>query len=426
MPGEGFKSFDSLLKYLYGLRRLGIKAGLEHTRRLLSACGNPDRNLNIIHIAGTNGKGSVSANIASILKHAGYHTGIYTSPHLVHFNERIRIDGEPISDRNIVRFVSNYKTEIDRIEATFFETTTALALWYFKEKSADVCIVETGLGGRLDSTNVIAPGLTVITPVDMDHMEYLGDTLSEIAGEKAGIIKNNIPVVLAPQAAEARAVILETSEQKNAAVFEIQDRDIQDIHISPEGTTFQFRGERFKTPLIGYHQALNASLAVDAVRAYDGRVEPEIIRQGLKRVVWPGRLQLMQKDPPVFYDVAHNPRGIEAILSTLEGMEYKKLAGVIALKGDKDLNTMAEKIRDRFKVLYSVSETGLDLIDTEDLAGELEKRGVTCIPGGNSAAVFATLKNQISEECPGLIFGSHYIGKAVFQAFDFSFDKGRI
>ena len=191
---------DNLLAHLYGLRRLGIKVGLEHTNELLKQCGNPHLGLKTIHIAGTNGKGSTAAMIQAILRGNGLKVGLYTSPHLIRFNERIRINGSPISDKSIIDFMTQFTGAIDEIEATFFEVTTVLALHYFSNQEVDVAVIETGLGGRLDSTNVIEPELTIITSVDLDHQHILGETLIDIAVEKAGIIKKQTPVLVASQA----------------------------------------------------------------------------------------------------------------------------------------------------------------------------------------------------------------------------------
>lgn len=426
MKNEGFDSFDSLLKYLYQLQRIGIKTGLEHTEKLLEACGRPDNELIIIHIAGTNGKGSVSATLASILHAAGYKTGLYTSPHLLRFNERIRIDGTPISDNDIVRFIQEYRDDIDRIKATFFETTTALALWYFKKEKTDVCIVETGLGGRLDSTNVVQPKITVITPVDIDHAEYLGNTLEKIAYEKAGIIKYEIPLVLAPQKEAALNVILERAGRLQAQVFRVNENDIDDIRLGMDSTSFTVNNKHYKTPLLGGYQALNASLAIKTAILFDENIGDNILNKGLSLVSWPGRLQLLQSEPPVFYDVAHNPHGIEAVLKTIKELGMKKISGIMALKGDKNLDLIAESLRGKFHNLHSFNPDDNDLIGAKQLANGLKLRNVDCIDGSKDKRPFISFKKSLKEVDAGLIFGSHYIASTVFEEFDFSFDNGLI
>ena len=205
-PQSILVDFDSRLDYLYNLKRLGIKVGLEHTIALLKRCGDPQLQFKSIHIAGTNGKGSTCAIVNSILMEAGLKVGLYTSPHLIRFNERIRINGIQIDDDDIVEFVDSYQSDIDEIKSTFFETTSAMAFKYFSDKKVDVAVVETGLGGRLDSTNVLSPDLTVITPISIDHREILGEDILMIGKEKGGIIKKGVPLVLAPQKEKVRSL----------------------------------------------------------------------------------------------------------------------------------------------------------------------------------------------------------------------------
>ena len=231
-----FTKIDNLLAHLYGLRRLGIKVGLEHTNELLRRCGSPHRRLKTIHIAGTNGKGSTAAMIQAILRESGLKVGLYTSPHLIRFNERIRINGLPISDKSIIEFMAQFNNDIDEVKATFFEVTTVLALHYFSNQEVDVAVIETGLGGRLDSTNVIEPELTIITSIDLDHQQLLGETLIDIAVEKAGIIKKQTPVLVCSQKPEAMDVIRKKSKESNSPIIYSNDPkniiiDLSLIHI---------------------------------------------------------------------------------------------------------------------------------------------------------------------------------------------------
>ena len=209
------------LDWFYQLQRHGIKLGLDHTTALLKSFQNPQDDLTMIHVAGTNGKGSTCAQTANILKYAGYKVGLYTSPHLVRFNERIRVNGAPISDDEIASFIRKAKSSILEIESTFFEATTTMALDHFRNHKVDVAVIETGLGGRLDSTNVIHPVLTVMTPISMDHMDILGDTLGIIAKEKAGIIKDSIPLISAHQHPEVKSILNEKVNQLDAMMQEM-------------------------------------------------------------------------------------------------------------------------------------------------------------------------------------------------------------
>ena len=232
-----FTKIDNLLDHLYGLRRLGIKVGLEHTNELLRQCGNPQQGLKTIHIAGTNGKGSTAAMIHAILRGNGLKVGLYTSPHLIRFNERIRINGLPISDNSIIDFMTQFNSAIDEVEATFFEVTTVLALHYFSNQEVDVAVIETGLGGRLDSTNVIDPELTIITSVDLDHQHLLGETLIDIAVEKAGIIKKRTPVLVCSQTPEVIDVFRKKAQESNSPI--IYCNDPEKIIIDHHSTGFE-------------------------------------------------------------------------------------------------------------------------------------------------------------------------------------------
>ncbi|MDX1283467.1 MAG: folylpolyglutamate synthase/dihydrofolate synthase family protein [Draconibacterium sp.] len=418
--------FNQLLEYLYDLQRLGIKVGLRHTQELLVRCGNPHENFKSIHIAGTNGKGSTSAMLASILKKAGYRVGLYTSPHLLRFNERVRVNGVPISDDKIIEFVEVYKSDIAEIESTFFEATTALAFSYFKDENVDVAIVETGLGGRLDSTNVLSPKVTIITSITADHTEILGKDLKQIAFEKAGIIKNNTPLVLSEQSDEVEKVIWEIAEKRKASVLKCNQNDLTDITLVEDGTEFKWKGEKFKSGLIGKHQAINSILAIEATKIFDERINNEIINNGLAKVIWPGRMQRLSSEKPIYYDVAHNPHGIEVVIDALSEIFIEKPIGVIALKAEKELENIIPKIENKLSDLIVTSMPDAGLMKAEDLHNSLNKFGINSKLVKNTQKAFDMIEEQASKEKPGIIFGSHYIGKAVFEKFDFSFDNGVI
>ncbi len=407
-------NFQELLDWLYALQRLGIKTGLTHTVELAQECGNPQNNFPIIHIAGTNGKGSTAAMITSILRESGYQAGLYTSPHLIHFNERIRVDGIPIDDDNIVRFVSEYRPAIERIQATFFETTSIMALWYFRRKKVDVAVIETGLGGRLDSTNIVNPAVTVITPVDMDHTDLLGNSLEEIALEKAGIIKGETPLVLAPQKAAARSIILERAGNLKAPVIQVA-ADSMKLPMD-----FQTVG------LAGEHQLVNAWCALEAAACFDPSLSAENSRKGLLNVVWPGRFQCLSESPPVYYDVAHNSHGIRAVLDNISRQFNNRPIGIIALKGDKDLSMIASILSGRFSALYTVGIPDADVIPAVLLAQKLSAEGVACEPAESIEEAFSNAAAGANDDKPVLIFGSHYIAKNVFRWFDFPFERGVI
>lgn len=413
--------FNSLLDYLYKLQRLGIKVGLNHTFELLQRCGNPQNQFQSIHIAGTNGKGSTSAIISSILMEAGLKVGLYTSPHLIRFNERIRVNGKPISDSKIVEFVDEHRSDIDDIESTFFETTTAMAFRYFANKNVDIAVVETGLGGRLDSTNVLTPDLTVITPISLDHRDILGKNILDISKEKAGIIKNNIPLVLAPQDNAVSSQLLKIAGDLDSDIA-IVDPPTK-VTLSKSGTAFIKNGLSFKTPMIGRHQAINNSVAIEAVQIFMPEIQKEVIDIGIQKVKWPGRLQRMSIEKPIYYDVSHNAHGIQMTLQALHDIFGQKPIGLMVMKGDKEVDLVAAALKNQFVQLIISGDTDLGLLSAVDLSDKLSSKGLANLTNIDR---FEDALHHIAgimgkDSPPTLIFGSHYVAEAVFNKFGFLF-----
>ncbi len=351
-----------VLRYLYGLQKFGIKLGLQNIRGLLQALGNPERGLKCIHVAGTNGKGSTCAAIASILQASGKKTGLFTSPHLLSFTERMRINGEEISAQKTVELAGEVKDAVERSKATnvfpaglnltFFEFVTAMALLWFRQEGVEWAVLETGMGGRLDSTNVITPEVSVIATVGMDHREFLGSTLREIAAEKAGIMKKGVPVVLGPQRPEA----LEVLEARFASLN--GDRESPGLFLygrdffatlcasSGDGVTFDYSSSSFRAkglffPLAGDYQIINAAAAAEAVTAA-GLGSEASIREGLRLTRMPGRLELMEDTPEIRLDGAHNPDAAEALAGALKKIFLshagRRLILVLGIMGDKDID----------------------------------------------------------------------------------------
>lgn len=413
---------NTVLDWLYALERRGIKVGLEHTRSLLTVCGNPQDNYPTIHIAGTNGKGSTAALTAAILQAAGMRVGLYTSPHLVKFNERIRINGRLIEDEYILQFIERYQSDIDQIESTFFETTTALAFSYFADHRVDVAVIETGLGGRLDSTNIIRPEITVITPVSIDHTELLGRDVVSIAAEKAGIIKANTPLVLAEQDPSAMVVITRRAEELGAPVSIVKRESTASSFSLEHGTEFQWRGNKYRTGLIGAHQELNAKLALEATYIIDPHLPVENRRSGLLKARWAGRMQVLHKNPTIIYDVAHNAAGIAITLDNLDQLFQHKAIGILALKADKDIETIKPVLRDRLKKLYVTDSPEAGLMPARQLYRLLSDKGIECELKQPLALLLMDMVRTIPPDQHVLVFGSHYMATAVFSAFDFSFD----
>jgi len=365
-PAE--KSYAEATAFLFGLRRFGWRPGLETIRRLLELVGDPQTRVPTVHVGGTNGKGSTAAMLAAILRAAGYRTGLYTSPHLVSFTERIRVDGVPIGEGEVARLTAELSEACAGrfVESaslpppgqlphpTFFELTTAMAFLHFVRQGAAAAVIEVGMGGRLDATNVIRPRAALLTNVGFDHREYLGETVEEIAQEKAGIIKPSMPVLTTADGA-ALEVFRRVAAERGAplaAVAELYRWRLRDAGIS--GIVFDLEGpggryEGLRIPLPGRHQVGNAVLAVAAAKrlAADGfRVQPDAIREGLSAVRWPGRLQVLPGAPRIILDGAHNPPGAQALgefLADRRG-DLGRLVLVFGVLKDKDWRTMLPRL----------------------------------------------------------------------------------
>ena len=382
------------------------------------SCGNPHHQLRTIHIAGTNGKGSTSSMLASILRSAGYRVGLYTSPHLIRFNERITINEQLISDDEIILFLDKYHDEIDRIRSTFFETTTVMALNYFNQKKVDIAIIEVGLGGRLDSTNVISPQITAITPISLDHQHILGNDILKIAKEKSGIIKRNTPLVLSNQDQEVHSCIHNIAEKMNSSVIDIGN--ISDINLTSSGTEFKSKWGKFNSPLIGYHQSQNSTTAIAIAKTFDSKINKQTIQDGLNQTKWKGRLQKISNNLPIYYDVAHNAKGINVTIESIVSIYNSLPHIVISIKGDKDIELISNALIDQYKSLIITGSNQLDLMSANQLFKYFKKNSnhmnIQMVdPLENS---FDILIDRVkSSHNPGIIMGSHYLAKAVFDKF---------
>ncbi|WP_066353103.1 glutamate ligase domain-containing protein [Fervidicola ferrireducens] len=353
-------SYREALEYIHGMTKFGIRLGLEKIKKLLEILGNPQEGINIVHVAGTNGKGSTCSMIDSILRAAGYRVGLYTSPYLEVFNERIKVDGRNIPDDDIARLTEKVKSAVEEMEKngwgapTEFEAVTALGFLYFKEQKVDFLVLEVGMGGRFDATNVITPLVSAITPISYDHQQYLGSTLTEIAREKCGIIKPGRVTVTAPQNEEAMKVIEETCSKLNSPLVKVEkEAHYRLINWGVEGQTFDLKTskreyDRLKIRLLGDHQLDNAATAVVAVEAlqrYGIEIPLEAVRKGLEEARWPGRLEILKENPYVLIDGAHNIAGIQVLKEAL--LKYfpaKRIILVIGILSDKDYVDMLSEI----------------------------------------------------------------------------------
>jgi dihydrofolate synthase / folylpolyglutamate synthase len=346
-------SYPDSVQYLYALGneiKAGAKLGLERMRELLGGLGHPEHGQRFVHVAGTNGKGSTSAMIAAALRRNGWRTGLYTSPHLVEPTERININGAAVTRESFAAAFSQIHEAAEQMlleekldaHPSYFETVTAMALLLFKEQ-CDISIIEVGLGGRLDATNVLAPELCVITPIAFDHEAYLGNTLAAIASEKAGILKAGVPAVMATQQAAAGTVIEERARQLNCALIRAEDYPLSHVEANAEGCRFVLEAEPYTCTLAGRHQVENARTAVLALKALG--VSPAHIRAGLETVHWPGRLELVSRQPDFMLDGAHNPAGAAALASYIrEFCAGRPVWIVYGAMRDKAVEEVAEQL----------------------------------------------------------------------------------
>ncbi|HIJ59721.1 MAG TPA: bifunctional folylpolyglutamate synthase/dihydrofolate synthase [Nitrospirae bacterium] len=348
-------NYSNAIEFIYGLQKFGLKLGLERITKIAHLLGNPQEHFHSIHIAGTNGKGSVSAMISFILIEAGFKTGLYTSPHLVSFTERIRIDNKAITEQEIITLTIKLKTLLQEAlidSTTFFEFVTALCFDYFKTNKVNCAVIETGLGGRLDATNILRPKVSVITKIGIDHAEYLGNTITKIASEKAGIIKEKIPVIVSKQEFPVIKILREKAQKENAPIYIYEDDFTAILRESTiKGIRLDFKGpinlDNVYVPLCGRHQLENSSTAIMAAFEYlrDKFEKDKIahfISSGLSKVTWEGRLQFISYNPPLLIDGAHNPQASQTLSEfiknhLLEKSPDREVFFLIAIMSDKDI-----------------------------------------------------------------------------------------
>ncbi|MFO0705573.1 MAG: folylpolyglutamate synthase/dihydrofolate synthase family protein [Nitrospira sp.] len=348
-------TYSDAIAYLYGLQKHGIKLGLENMRSLLERVGRPERRLRVLHVAGTNGKGSTAAMAASILQAAGYRVGLYTSPHLIDFRERIRVDRVMIAEQQVADLTARLRDAIvPDLTPTFFELTTAMALLHFAESGVDAAVLEVGLGGRFDATNVVEPVACAITTIGLDHQEYLGHTERAIAFEKAGIIKPGVPVVVGRIAGEPWDVIAQVAWERHAPIVRLGD-DCHTTGAGPDEFTYigpGLQADHLHVPLAGAHQLDNAGCAVALIEAAGSCGLPvgvEAIRRGLATVTWEGRLELVDRHPAVLLDGAHNPAAAAVLAAYLAewlaAHPHARLILVLGMMRDKDARGFVEPLR---------------------------------------------------------------------------------
>ena len=383
-------AYNQSLDYLYSFVDYSLKHSSELAKAdfnldrmfaLMQSLGNPQNTYPIIHVAGTKGKGSTSALCASSLKVAGYKVGLYTSPHLLEYTERIQINGEPITHEQLVELVEEIKPYVAKIEMlTTFEITTALAFLAFGKYGVNAAVFEVGLGGRLDATNIVTPQVSVITSLSYDHTAVLGNTLTLIAGEKAGIIKNGVPVISSPQKEEALAVLERVAALKNSR-FTLVGRDVKFelIESSLDGQTFNLQPSNlptFNIPLLGSHQVENAATAYAALKASGIPITDEQIQKGFSQVQWRARFEIARRDPPVIFDSAHNQDSFAKLSETLQTYFPDKMVYLIfGASEDKNIPGMFAEMKSRIKKIIITRADHPRALEVEKIQQLVEQAG---------------------------------------------------
>jgi len=408
-----------------------MKMDLENISKLMEFSGNPHKALKVVHVAGTNGKGSTCTAISSVLTSMNYNVGLYTSPHIVDFTERIKINGEQISGTDVAELTEFFQPEIIKLRATFFEATTAMMFKYFADNEVDYAVIETGLGGRLDSTNIVDPLVSVITSIGLDHTEILGDTLEKIAYEKAGIIKENKPAIVNCKIDSVKKIFQSVAQQKNSELIFVDEKcDIKNLEMDINGSTFDamvfdevYPGLR--VGLCGGHQVQNTMTALTALSVlgkYGMSFSKEKIYEGLEHTQnnmgHRGRMEILSNDPLVILDVAHNPAGVGALMQSLDLVSEKKGILLFASMRDKDTKSMLNLLRQRFeKVILTELQTprSLSALELNILSEGINLQ--TQIFNNSSEALRAAL-TQINNDCFLLVTGSHYLAGEVLSSMD--------
>ncbi|GFO54326.1 bifunctional folylpolyglutamate synthase/dihydrofolate synthase [Geomonas sp. Red276] len=381
-------TYAEILSHIYALGRFGIKPGLERISRLMAALGDPQKNLPTVHVVGTNGKGSTASFLSSILTTAGYRTGLFTSPHLISFTERIRIDGREISEDSVVRLAQRVMAAAPP-ETTFFEMITALAVLYFAEEGVDIAVFEAGMGGSRDATNVLDGLLTVITPVALDHVEYLGEGVPEIAAEKASICKPGTSLVSARQITVAEEAIAAKAAEIGATLY----RCGTDFDACWKAGKLEYRGmgmdlHEVVPGLHGRYQSGNAATALAAAEVLSAigfPIERAALVGGVENASWPGRMEMFDGEPRILLDGAHNPAGAEALADALADVPRGKLVMVIGVMADKEREPLLKALLPLADLVVTVSPALERALPAAELAESCRRQGAAVEVGGSVA-----------------------------------------
>ncbi len=410
-------TYEEALEYIHGVNWTFCKPGLERISELCERLGHPERKLKFIHVAGTNGKGSFCSMLSSVLTAAGYKTGLYTSPYIVEFNERMRIDGKNIENELLASITERVRPIADSMadKPTEFELITAIAFLYFAEAECDAVVLEAGMGGRLDSTNVIRePYLSVITGIALDHVDYLGDTVEKIAAEKAGIIKDGAPVLYGGLDTSAGEVIRAVAKERGSEFFEIDYNEIKNLTSTLDGTNFDFLSHGgIHISLLGLYQPRNAALvlrATDLLRKIGLAIPEDAIKRGLSAAKWPARFEIISHAPLIIFDGAHNPQGIESAVESIK--HYFGKEKILVLTGvlrDKDHKYIASKLSEIAYRAFTITPENPRALAAEAYAAELSELGVSAEPYPSiEEAILAAKRIAMAEQKPLICLGSLY------------------
>ncbi|MEF9934695.1 MAG: folylpolyglutamate synthase/dihydrofolate synthase family protein [Clostridium sp.] len=416
-------NYDEALKYVESIGKFGINLGMKRIERFCEILGSPEKQLKVIHVGGTNGKGSTTTFLSKILENAGYKVGVYTSPYIERFTERIRINKEEIPTCEVARLVTEMVPHVETLvkegldHPTEFEVITAVAFKYFAEQNVDFVVLEVGLGGRFDATNVVDPVLEVLTTISLDHINVLGDNIAKIAYEKAGIIKKDKPLILYPQVKEAHDVIMEVAKEMNAKIYNVSDVKDEIVSESVDGTVYNVSGtvkyDNLHIGILGYYQVMNtktALLAVKALKELGYEISDEAVYNGLLEARWPARFEVLTKDPIIVLDGGHNVQGIEALVDSVNKyFKGKKIKITCGMLSDKDYNKMIDDLLSIGDNFVTVTPNNDRALTSEELATIIRQKGYEAVSASCiTEAVDIALQSREEDEM--LVFcGSLYM-----------------
>ena len=419
-------TYDEAIKYIHGVSNFFCKPGLDRVTELCQGLGNPQKELKFIHVGGTNGKGSVSSMLSSVLTEAGYRVGLYTSPYILEFNERMRVNGRNIENERLADLTERVKAVADKMtdSPTEFELITAIAFQYFKEEKCDVVVLEVGMGGRLDATNIIDdPALSIITGIALDHTAFLGDTIEMIAAEKAGIIKDGSIALWGGDNKDAEAVIQTEATKKQSILYRTDYSTLKIMTADLNGTAFDYKGRQdIQISLPGGYQPRNACIVIDAIDLINGRgftVSEEALLTGLKKARWPARFEIIDTEPTVIFDGAHNPQGVRATVDSIKGyFGDKRVVILTGVLRDKDYMAITDAISEVADSVYTLTPDNPRALSGSELADIYRAKGIKATP---CSAVREALTQAVGEakekDTPLVCLGSLYLSGEVYNAY---------